>query len=286
MNGKSIWIWRVKNILGGDPKSIAKRAKEMNLKQVFVKAADGAMRFNLRPPLWLDNIIGPLMDELNLVGIATYGWQYIYGDYPEQEAQRALDRIAKYHFAGWIVDAEGEFDNSSKSMAGPAERYMTTLRAGLPADYLVGLSTYRYPSVHQSFPWNKFLTAVDFYAPQVYWVEAHNPSFQLEKSLAEYRSLEKRIGIGNKPYYPTGAAYSDKPDVWKPTPDDIRQFHAKALDLGLQSVSYWEWSDAILLSLEQTITALTWPTNDPPTWAESIDAWARTHGYDGPGVDA
>lgn len=284
MNGKTIFIWKVKDVYGGDPKKIAARAKEMGLTAVLVKAANWVQRYNLRPPLNLDNIIGPLIEELSAVGIDTYGWQYIYGDLPEQEAARAIERIQKYSFKGWIIDAEGEYE--AAGMAAAATRYMIALGNGLPSDYPIGLTTYRYPNVHEGFPWRIFLPQVDFYMPQVYWMQAHDPAYQLDKSLTQYRKRENELNISPKPYYPVGAAFYE--NGWQPTLDEIKAFHAKAIDLGLNSVCYWEWSDAILRGIEPTLAELPWPGYEAPTWKESITAWARSQGYvgPGPGVDA
>ncbi len=72
--------------------------------------------------------------------------------------------------------------------------------------------------------------------PQVYWVQSSNPAEQLEKSYTQYRE------ITDLPYLPTGAAYCS--DGWCPTDEQIVEFAAKAEELQLPGINFWEWAAA------------------------------------------
>ena len=61
---------------------------------------------------------------------------------------------------------------------------MTRLRASLPT-FPFALSSYRYPTLHPALPWEAFLEKCDYNMPQVYWMEAHNPSDQLVRCLRD-----------------------------------------------------------------------------------------------------
>lgn len=274
MKGKGLYLWQVKLVLGGNPSAIAKRAKQMRLSHVIVKAADGTGRYNLRTPLMTDDIIGPLIAELAAVGIPTFGFHFIYGNQPEAEADRAIERINKYKFAGWVVNAEGHFEAAGKGVA--ATKYMARLRANTPTTLPIGLTTFRFHKNHEAFPWRQFFEWIDFHQPQVYWQAAHNPAVQLETSLAQYRALEKSYGMSPKPYYPIGAAYHEH--GWQPTIPEIIQFDAKAKDLGLQSVSFWEWGHAVRYGFEETIANIRWPGDEPLTLEQRVQDLERRVG--------
>lgn len=276
---KNIYLWQIKNVSGGNPAVIAARAHALGLKSVWIKAADGPVRYNLTLlNIWLDTIIQPVIDALAQYGIEAWAWQYNYGTSPEAEADRLLERQAKYHFAGWILDPEREYKTAG---AAAANRFFSRLGdLSVP----LGLSTYRYPTVHPDFPWAAFVPRVDFYAPQVYWVGATNPAQQLDRCVAEYRAMETRYGIAPKPIIPTGAAYHE--NGWQPTHAQIIEFFNRAKELGLPGVSFWEWGHAQRYGFEDLIASLDGGGDDTgavplAVWAGEIDAWARTHGYTG-----
>lgn len=249
--GKTLFLWQVNQVLKGNPAAIAERAADMGLSAVFVKAADGIDPYNQRQLalVWKDDVIGPLIEALAKVGIATWGWQYIYGFYPAQEAQRAIERMKKHPFAGWVVDAEAEM----KGAEGAANVYMNTLREALPGA-TIGLTSYRYPTLHPELPWRALLRKVDFHMPQVYWAAAHNPAQQLTRSIAELRALEKQLGLNVLPIVPAGAAYREH--GWQPLASEMVDFVAAVREKDLPGYCMWEWGCAIRAGLEDTLMEL------------------------------
>ena len=281
IEGNTIYHWKVREIASGDPVAIAARARELKLRHVIVKAAEGSFRYNLRPPLWLDNVLGPYIEAMNAVGVQVWGFQYIYGIAPESEADMALEQMRKYNFAGWIVDAEGEI----KGKPGAVVKYFDRLRKGFPSAEIGG-TTYRWPTVHPEFPWAEFISRIDFHMPQVYWQNSHNPVWQLDRCLKEYRELEARLRLPAKPIIPIGAAYHE--NGWQPTTDEITAFYNAVRARNLPGVSWWEWAHSIRYGLESTIRAFpAWGEALPPapkTLEERFDdlvAWARQEGYNG-----
>lgn len=246
--GKTVYLWQIKAIYGGNPQTIAERAEAMGATAVFLKAADGATIYNQRQVgvVWKDDLVEPLITALDRRGIETWGWQYVYGAQPAQEAQRAVERMTTHRFAGWVIDAEAEMKGKDSA----ARLYMDLLRKSLP-DALIGLTSYRYPTLHINLPWRTLMQGCDFQMPQVYWQGASNPVEQLRRTVQEYRDLEKRLGLTAAPIVPIGAAYREH--GWQPTPNQMVDFVAAVRDLGLPGYSIWEWGCAIRAGLEQAL---------------------------------
>src|SRR5512139_1548262 len=168
--GKGWYMWVIADCEGGDIDAIAGRCVADGIGHVLIKIADGTADKN---PTAVD-----LVYELKDVGVQAWGWQYTYGSYPKEEALKGADRAIDTGVEGFIVDAEAQYKTAG---AAAAVTYMDTLRANLPCGMEVGLSSYRYPSLHQTFPWDAFRTRCDFDMPQVYWEQAHNPAYQLSR---------------------------------------------------------------------------------------------------------
>jgi hypothetical protein len=117
---------------------------------------------------------------------------------------------------------------------------MTTLRAGLPLETPIALSSYRYPRLHRSLPWRAFLEHCDLAMPQVYWEQSHNPAQQLARCVREYSDPAL---VGHvRPIVPTGAAYGA--GGWRPTPQDLRAFLREAQRLHLPAANFYSWDYA------------------------------------------
>ncbi len=243
-------MWIVKRCTGGhSPETPEARAHIINtmkangLKSVFIKVADGQNSYNMRDlgnKNYVDDILPALFADLKAAGIPAIGWQYIYGYSPENEAQKAAERIKQFDLDGFIFDPEGEMKAKGEAAA---RRYMETFCDLI--DVPMALSSYRWPSSHPDFPWNGFLDYMsaghgDAHIPQVYWegdTRPTGPAAQLEKSITELRKLK------DLPFAPAGAAYGRqlKDYYWCASPEQIVSFAEAARKLGCIGMSYWEW---------------------------------------------
>jgi hypothetical protein len=284
--GKGIFIWKLLLAAGGDPVKMATMAHQAGFAWVAIKAADGLSNYNQgSPPTWGGpDLLGAAVAALKAMGIKVYGWQYVYGanalgvSIAKSEANVAVDNIKRFKFDGWFIDAEHQYKR--KGAATWAETYMTTLRSGCP-DVSLGLCSYRFPSYHPELPWSVFLRRCDFHAPQVYWINAHNPGQQLKSSVAQLTALK------NLPVVPVGAAYYDPTYQWQPTVAEINEFDATAHELKLAGVTWWEWGEnghgmEFIPEFWSAISKHAWGTVLPPQdWRYEITAWARSLGYAG-----
>ncbi|MFW5713221.1 MAG: nuclear transport factor 2 family protein [Brevefilum sp.] len=231
LTGKGYYIWQVRRCENGDPDRIAALAHESNLSHVLVKVADGAFPYNIDLDHGYD-YVRPLVHKLQARNIAVWGWQYVYGDYPDQEAEIAVSRIRDLGLNGFVVNAEKQYQDPGKGPA--ASRYMNILRMNLGSMPLA-LSSYRYPSYHRQFPWVNFLDRCDYNMPQVYWIKSHNNAGeQLKRSVNEFKQMRPF-----RPIIPTGPTY--KEHGWVPYDHEIHDFIQTAKKLNLPAVNFWYW---------------------------------------------
>lgn len=254
--GKGFYIWQIPKCDGGDPAAIAARAKAANLSHVLIKIADGpAWPYNYDFERKVD-LVPPVARALKDIGVEVWGWHYVLGDKPVDEARLAVQRMRDLDLAGYVIDAEGEYRTLKKAAA--AESYMTELRSGL-GDTPIALSTYRFPKYHLDFPFDSFMKQCDYAMPQVYFQEAHNPAEQLERSVEQYMSLRYA-----RPVIPTAPAYSSP--TWRPTPEELQAFFQKAKDMKLAAANAWSWDYSTqkeYLDLWNAIADFQWEASPP-----------------------
>jgi hypothetical protein len=231
LTGKGMFIWKIQECHNGSISEITRRAVRANYSHVLIKIANGIYSYNYDWDKKID-LVPPLVAALKSEGIQAWGWHYIYGNQPWEEASKAISRIRELGVEGYVLNAEGYYKGKYIS----ATTFMDQLTAAI-TDIPIALSSYRYPSYHPAVPWNQFLKKCDLNMPQVYWVDAHNPGAQLKKSIADYMNLKY-----TPPIFPTGAAYK-RDTGWAPTLDEIKEFMRTAKELNLPGFNFWEWGN-------------------------------------------
>ncbi len=250
LQGKGFFVWKVPGCENGDVGAIASLARSAGLTHVLVKIANGVLSYNVDPTTGVD-YAEQLTDALHTAGIQSIGWHYIYGEDPAGEANKALQRIEQLGLDGYVLDAEGEYKDSSKKKA--ARKFMSTLRKTLPA-FPIALSSYRFPSYHPSLPWKEFLDGCDYNMPQVYWKQAHNAGEQLTQCVLQFQAMAPY-----RPVIPTGAAFRES--GWQPAPGEVQEFLLAAKKLNLTAANFWEWSDArsgVMPGVWETVRDFNW----------------------------
>jgi len=227
--GKGTYLWIVDRC---DPS--ANKEKLVNdfltagIQRVDIKIVDGARRFGIDEKTGFNHVKAAI-DALQDAGITVVPWAYTYGyirDWVIKEANAVVEAMQEYGLTdAFIVNAEHEYKREGHDKF--ADIYCRTIKNATGCT--LGLSSYRWPSYHMDFHWSAFWPYVDFHAPQVYWLGAHNPAEQLNKSVNELRAML------DVPIVPTGLASYDA------LADDMNEFDAEAQRLGLPGVSWWEW---------------------------------------------
>jgi hypothetical protein len=273
LEGKGFFTWKIPKCEGGDAGQIAAQAKSAGLTHMLLKVADGTVIYN---GTWGDptDYTTPVVNALRAAGIKIWGWHYIYGDYPTGEANVAIARIRQYNLDGYVLDVEKEYKESGKRSA--AKQFMAHLRTAYP-DLTIALSSYRFPSLHPQVPWTEFLEQCDINMPQVYWLKAHNPGDQLQRSVEELQAKKPSL-----PVIATGAAFREF--GWQPTEGEVEEFFAKAKELNLSAVNFWEWSDArsgIIPGVWDVIKKYNWSEgSSPKDICETLIETLNSHNVD------
>ena len=228
--GKGWFIWVINETMGGDPKAIAKFAKDNGFGHLLFHIHNGYQN-ETQVPGGAD--LRPYIQEAHKLGIECWGWGAVYGTSWNAGADRVIEAFRKHpELVGYVIDAEAGF----KGFFNEATQLMRKLRANLP-DTPMGLSSYRYPKYHLTLPWKEFRSQIDFDMPQVYWEQDFRDDagyLQLDASYQEFQSMSPKL-----PYIPTAPAY--KINDWSATPKQIESFIRKAKELKLYGINYWVW---------------------------------------------
>jgi hypothetical protein len=230
LQGKGFYIWQILRCEGGDAGAIASTAASAGLTHVLIKIADNSSPYNIDPNSGKD-LVPDVVQALRARKITIWGWQYVYGYDPQEEADIAIHRLKDLGLDGFAIDAEAQYKLPGREEA--ALIYMERLRSALP-EFPIALSSYRYPTYHPQLPWTEFLQDCDINMPQVYWVESHNPAEQLTRCLREFEAIQPFC-----PIIPTGSAYLQ--GDWQATPADIVEFLDAAQSLNMTAANFWEW---------------------------------------------
>lgn len=207
MNGLGFLIWKLSAMPPVD--KLIPALQSVGCEWISIKVADGVYKYNVQGGS--DAALKTFIQALQDAGIEVGGWHYVYPDKPGPQGDLAEERREKLGLSHYLLDIEGEW----KGTYAPAARTLMDKLHGGP--FTVGLCSYRYPSVHP-IPWSAFLNheKMDICAPQVYWLETHNPAEQLLRSEEEYRAKT------DKPFIPIGPTFGVA--GWEPSVDDLVKF--------------------------------------------------------------
>lgn len=246
--GKGFMVWQHWQL--GSPEEIVDHLLRIGCHRLEVKIADGTYPYPFPANL-------PDCDRLVFLaknaGLEVYGWHYVYLSNPVGEARIALQRVMQLELDGYQINAEA----AAKGRYSQAQAFADTVsEAGL--DIPIGLCSYRYPSYHTTLPWLQLLSACTFHNPQVYWEQAHNPAYQLNKSITELTAVKVL------PVYPVGIAYPR--GSWSPTKADMDEFNGAAQAAQLPGVSWYRLGTALQHGYDEWISQHEW--DEPPLTIE------------------
>ncbi len=223
--GKGLYVWNVIDM----PANWIDEFLAMGITWIAVKIANGISSSNRRRldcGGWVDDILGPFVDQAKVAGMMVLGWQYVYCYTGVVEAEKAAERMKRFDLNGFIIDAEHQCYGKHAQAA----QYSMRLRAHLP-NTPIGLSTYRFPEVHSRLPYKEFLNICDFNAPQVYWNAG-----KAGQELAE--SYEQYLEIKDLPFIPAGRAYYGE-GFPRPTSEEVVHFLNMAQSIGCPAAFFW-----------------------------------------------
>lgn len=268
IKGKGMWVWMVSQLLTVYP-SLADAVKDFvdkGFTHVEIKTSNGWYS-------WLPNtpegrLIPEFLSLCRDAGLKIYQWSYSYAYSLSGETSAILKAWKAYGGDGFIIDAEMEYKRNGTGKF--AMDLVSNVRPTLQCP--IGYSTYRFPSLHQDFPYEDFTSVCDFAMPQVYWEGAHNPAEQLQRCVDEYALFS------DLPLYPAGASYYNR--GWQASSSEVIRFSDKAQELNLDAINYWRWDTALKIGVWDAIGTLDWGENgtQPPlTDKEKLDILWKMH---------
>lgn len=139
--GKGVWVWQLKQCLGGNMPRLAVEIKKLGCSHVVIKVANGMTESNA-------DLFASAQAAFDALGILVWGYHYIYGgstitgaSIARAEADNVIRLAQHYSLAGLMLDAESEYKR--KGSAAWADTYLTALKTTLP-DLPLGLCSYRF----------------------------------------------------------------------------------------------------------------------------------------------
>jgi Putative peptidoglycan binding domain len=238
----AMWIWLLSATDGGNVSKIIAQAKLDGIQTLIIKNGDGRTPWSQFNPT--------LVREIHAAGLKVCAWQYVYGNYPLQEAQVGAD--AKKDGADClIIDAEVQYQGRYVA----AQKYIKDLRARVGAKFSVGLAGLPYVEYHESFPYSVFLGTggAQFNMPQMYWIDIGTTVPYI------YQTTYTENSIYQRPIYPLGQLYGDS--YGSPSALSVGQFNTLAKDYKAGGVSWWDFQSATASWLLDTNGTAAAPAN-------------------------
>ena len=214
-----MWIWYVSSSHGGDLSRIIKRARQSDIKTLYIKSGDGTSTWS--------QFNKPLINRLHRAGLKVCGWQYVYGRNPGKEAK--VSAVAKNRGADcFVIDAEAEYEGNYSG----ADRYIRALRKRVGKNFRIAVSSFPYTDYHPAFPYSVFLGpgAATDNLPQIYWKAIGDSVREAVEHTWYWNSLYDR------PINPVGQTYED------PSSKELRQFRRYTANYGA-APSWWSWQE-------------------------------------------
>jgi len=278
---KSIFIWNVPAIEGGDPQKIAALLKYHGFNSVMPKCADGVSVQKpgvLSFPLWLGkpNVDKTFVDVMHANDIAVIGWGFNYGTNGDGEGRIAAQQCDALGLDGWVYDVEGNFENYSDCVA-RAGQCVGTFRKTIVNSVPTALCTWSHFKSPSGGTWHStslprfWAGFVDYFMPMIYWAKLDANSKPVVMNDAQIETYvagsfdQWRTYVGDKPIVPAGRAYTGDGNVV--IPENIVAFDDYAHDLGAKGITYWVLDSAqkipAVMSVLKALNGQVIPEPDP-----------------------
>lgn len=202
---------------------------------VWIKAYDG--------PNWLDlgQPFAVIATELQRRGIDVGAWGFHYGH--PKEADLLLECYTYRHGlegyegprAGLLIDAESHFERI-EGFAWAREQVAAIVGARLPVP--VYYTSFAFPDLHPTFPYDVFNELSGGHVPQVYYNHTGwpDPFSSVMQCVSQHYYRNLQLPGVMLPIYFAGLESG-----WRPSPDDFHQATLAARMWNVPSVWTWTW---------------------------------------------
>lgn len=239
--GKSIFIWQISAILGGDVNKIASMLKTAGFQSAILHSE------NLST--WKTGSRPALVKALKVAGIRVVGSAAVYGAYPLSEGYKAASICNEFGLEAFTFDAESAFDRISNPDTA-AVKLIKAFRSDAPKAKVgwCWWAFYQSSSGRTIYHPKKILWAAmhpdygnaDFGMMMAYWSWGDSPISAIAYLQESWRQWRE---ITDKPLIPAGRAYIGDGGIAKP--DAIAAFEDCARLLGAEGVAWWSMQHAL-----------------------------------------
>ena len=218
---RGMWIWELPASNSGNLQSIINQARQYQIGTLYIKSGDGS-------GMW-SQFNSTLVSTLHASGLRVCAWQYVYGTYPQREAQVGAQAV-KDGADCLVIDAETEYEGKYYQ----AQTYINGLRQLIGSSFPLGLAGFPYVDYHPSFPYSVFLgpNGATYNLPQMYWQDIGTSVDQVYAHTFIYNRLYQR------PVSPLGQIYNSPPVA------QIKRFRQLLGVYAARGISWWDWQDA------------------------------------------
>lgn len=235
LNGKGMWLWKVKATEGGDVDAIVRRAVASRLHQLWVRVGDSQDGF------YAADFLSRLLPAAHRVRLSVIGWAYPYLYDPEGDARwsrQAFDFRTPDgdRLDGFTADLESAAEGPDVS-ARRATVYLGELASSKDGRPLI--ATVYTPTDRRltTYPYAPMAPYVDAFAPMVYW-NCTEPGAAASQALGRLQALA--------PVHLIGQAYDMAPEGGRagaPSAAEILRFLDVAKRGGATGASFWDWQE-------------------------------------------
>ena len=252
VTGKGIWIWKIYDtdddgkIDSGNLPSVIEKTKSAGIRWVVIKFGDGSDYWPTNPERklykWFKKNNYTLSDIINgfhNAGIKIFGWHYVYGDDPTEEADVSNKILNISGIDGLIIDVEPWEKHWGGNPEGEEEK-LELIRDEHPHDF-IAYTTYARSGGDIDDYYKVYSRYCDAVMPQAYWAARPlTPEKEIEKMEEAWGSVyDKWEGI---PIIPVGQGgyLSDigGRDIYN---GEISRFCNKLQDSGYEGVSIYRY---------------------------------------------
>ena len=217
--GKGIWIFQLKECESGNVDKIVAKAKWAGLDYLLVKTHNGSD--------WVDyndsEKVTELITKAHAAGIKVYAWGYVYGNYPEEEADRAIESMA-IGCDGYVWNAEIHMKNRYQA----AETQCTLVRTYVDTvcpEKILGYSTFCRVQNQAGIPFETYDKYCDVAMPQVYfsWFRGWSGKNAAVRTMNIWLGEQSKWDHTAKPLIPTLEASNGSADMPATNCKQLRQ---------------------------------------------------------------
>jgi hypothetical protein len=234
VEGKGMWVWRIRETEGGDADAIVRRATAAGLRQLWVRVGDS------RDGFYAADTLTALVPKAHQAGLAVVGWGFPFLHDPLDDARWSAEALAWRGPGGVALDGfSPDIELATEGVVLTERRarvYLASVREAA-GDRLLVATVYR-PTDRLwtgPYPYTAIADYVDAFAPMVYWGCT-------EPGAATAEALDRLSQL--RPVHVIGQGYDAGVDGGRPgapSAGETVRFLDVAARGGAIGASFWVW---------------------------------------------